>query len=734
MRSKAMVIAVLMSACAAAFAMRAPERIAQNDNSNPDYSLVTGSKKCIGLYFDVMDTTPSNILANADQFAANTPYLDGVAIGLRNIVVESADGSIVTTQFHRIMSPRDRWTREAVKDQIPYLKEIVKKPCLKESLLLFWMSPTKGNRIDWTDDKGWANFAENMASVAWLAKVSGLKGLLIDPEEYGAQGGQAPQYVHTHLDPPYETCANLARQRGREVFSAIYREFPDAVVLSLWFMSKFDFWLEKGRQMFPRESAAQSGELMQHFMNGILDVLPEEARIVDGFERYTGSAVDGAYLADHVTASTTALSLVEPENIRKFRSQVYFSSGHYLEMYAQTQNPNWFWYFGPVNGSRLEHLRLNMEQAFRSATEYVWLYGERAGKLFNWRDGHYAKQKTWEEVIPGLTETMMLAKDPLGYAAMRKAELSKNGKLTNLVKEQKSFTLGNTTAPREFHQPLAKMTSFKVNPSKRYGVIGSVEERGPKKNERLQGLAIPRVFFRKDGVPTGEAVPLQVHYDRPKVWQGATPAAVVVDVPAGADELVCDFGANLKLGERVTYWTLNVYELSDASAYEAETKTDWWSKASLYSRINRLCEKGYATRLKQEFNYIMHTHKLSYVTKPAEEVSVKGVKSGELYSVGMAMKRIGPGYLYIYPKFRGGGKIVKSNEVVPQIAFPRRDGRWQTREIPVRVPEGADEIYFDITADITEDSTLIDFKDFSVIKIGDPLPVWPAETLREKKK
>ena len=507
-------------------------------------------KKCIGLYFDVMDTTPSNILANADQFAVNTPYLDGVAIGLRNIVIESADGSIVTTQFHRIMSPRERWTREALKDQIPYLKEIVKKPCLKESLLLFWMSPTKDHRIGWTDDEGWANFAENMAAVAWLAKVSGVKGFLLDPEEYSAQGGQAPQYVHTHLDPPYETCAKLARQRGREVFSAIYKEFPDAVILSLWFMSKYDFWLEQGRQMSPKANAEQSGELMFHFMNGILDVIPPEARIVDGFERYHGSALDGAYLADTVTASTTALPLVAPENIRKFRSQVYFSSGHYLEMYAQTQNSNWFWYFGPVNGSRLEHLRLNMEQAFRSATEYVWLYGERAGKLFNWRNGHYAKRKTWEEVIPGLTETMMLAKDPLGYAAVRKAELSKKGKLVNLVKEPKAFTLGNTTARREFHQPQAKMTSFKVTPGKRYGVIGSVEERGPKKNERLQGLAIPRVFFRRDGKPVGAAVPLQVHYDRPKVWQGATPAAVIVDVPAGADELVCDFGAILKLGER----------------------------------------------------------------------------------------------------------------------------------------------------------------------------------------
>ena len=41
-------------------------------------------KKYVGLFFDVFHTTPSNILANADQFAEHAPYLDGVAIGLRS--------------------------------------------------------------------------------------------------------------------------------------------------------------------------------------------------------------------------------------------------------------------------------------------------------------------------------------------------------------------------------------------------------------------------------------------------------------------------------------------------------------------------------------------------------------------------------------------------------------------------------------------------------------------------
>ena len=36
-------------------------------------------RKHIGLFFDVMSTTPSNVLANADQFATHAPYVDGVA-------------------------------------------------------------------------------------------------------------------------------------------------------------------------------------------------------------------------------------------------------------------------------------------------------------------------------------------------------------------------------------------------------------------------------------------------------------------------------------------------------------------------------------------------------------------------------------------------------------------------------------------------------------------------------
>jgi hypothetical protein len=72
-----------------------------------------------------------------------------------------------------------------VNANLGYLRGIVKYPRLKESFLLAWISPSgKHNRIAWTDDAGWARFGDNLAVLAWAAKEAGLKGLMLDPEEY----------------------------------------------------------------------------------------------------------------------------------------------------------------------------------------------------------------------------------------------------------------------------------------------------------------------------------------------------------------------------------------------------------------------------------------------------------------------------------------------------------------------------------------------------------------------
>lgn len=685
-------------------------------------------KKCIGLCFDVMNTTPSNVLANADQFADKAPYLDGVAIGLHDILVTDDNGNVVTSQFREVMHKSHRWTRDSVKSQLPYLKEIAKKPNLTESMLLFWMSPRgKNTRIDWRDDKGWANYAENMATVAWLAKEAGLKGLMLDPEEYAAQGGSLPQFVHTHEDPPFRETAKLARQRGREVFSRVFKEFPDAVILSLWFMSKFDFWLENGYQINPLQNTEQSGELMQYFLNGILDVIPPEARIVDGFEYYNGSALKNDYFRKESIITTSALPLVAPENVTKYRAQVYTGNAHYLDMYAQKANPKSLWYYPPVNGSRLEHLRLNLEQSFRTATEYVWLYGERSGKLFNWRDGHYAKQKTWEEAIPGFTETVMLAKDPVGYAAKKKAELEKKGRLNNLAQGVENLSLGVSSEMREFHQDEDKMPSVKVKRGERYGVVMATKEHGAQEGAAPKGEALPRVFYRKDGRQIGAKIDLKKDSNVPKDARGCDLSTVVVEIPEGVDELVCDAGARVALGEKTVYWRIEVFKLDDSADPVVAGKNGKKTFDSVTK--NPTDKKWLCSKVPLKFRVFDYRHKRIYVKRFEKSLVASGLKPGEVYSVGLSVKRSGPGFLFVFPRFRGNGEEIKSPMHIPAIATAdlREDNVWQPGEVVVRVPEGADELYLQIKAEITEDATEIELGDFKVYRIGGKAPVWPAE-------
>ena len=100
------------------------------------------------------------------------------------------------------------------------------------------------------------------------------------------------------------------------------------------------------------------------------------------------------------------------------------------------------------------------------------------------------------------------------------------------------------------------------------------------------------------------------------------------------------------------------------------------------------------------------------------------------------MKRRGPGLVFLNIRFRGEEGEIKSKEIVPSIVMrgPRQEDVWQSGESVFRIPEGANEFYFDIRTEVTADHTSVEIGDFTAYKIGEPLPVWPAECLREKER
>jgi hypothetical protein len=126
--------------------------------------------------------------------------------------------------------------------------------------------------------------------------------------------------------------------------------------------------------------------------------------------------------------------------------------------------------------------------------------------------------------------------------------------------------------------------------------------------------------------------------------------------------------------------------------------------------------------------------RLSYQHKPIKsksfggKISVKGVKPGELYNLRLSMRRKGAGYVRLGAAFRDEkGRFIRAGGRTINMKGPREDGVWREGEAVVRAPEGASEVCFNIHADLYEGDDEFEFDNFAIYKIGEPLPVWPAE-------
>jgi hypothetical protein len=515
-------------------------------------------KKFVGLCFDTMFNAPTNILAHADAINAIT-WLDGIAISLRDVTLRAADGSVVTTDTCRVMQLGHRWTREAIVGELPTFREIVKHPSMRESFLLAWITPRgKEDRIAWGDDAEWKVFADNMATLAWFAKEAGLKGLMLDPEEYAG----ALQYLYLPGDAKsFAECAALARQRGREVFSRVFEEFPDAVLFFLWTMEHHVRYFAARGVTAPRQLSDDSGELLPYFYNGMLDVIPPSARFVDGAEHYSLTSTKDMYWKGALNQLVGARPFVAPENWGKYRAQLLVGNTHYLDMFRTNANPKSHWYHGPVDGSRLEHLRRNVVQSLEVADEYVWIYGE-GGRLIDWRGGPGRHQRPeiplWEALIPGLSETLLMAKDPEKLMAMRKEERRRKGELKNLAE-------GQCNLPASFAmEDKARPMSIKSPPSVknvRPGELYSVRQRF--RFSIREGAPSLKVTWKKAGRPVAEKnpVPLVTEPGQPGGWQWAR---ALVTVPKDADELVVDISADLFPEDSVSGAETEIIKLDEA--------------------------------------------------------------------------------------------------------------------------------------------------------------------------
>jgi len=381
-------------------------------------------KKVVAFGWEWKTMSPERLLEYADQIDASG--IDGISIYVK------ASGNDGKVRSSASIIDGDEFTFAMLADQVETLRMATSHKGLRESFIRTLGAPKV--RVDWKDDAHWARVARSMGALARFAKKSGVRGFIVDPEDYHKQN----QFEARAKDEPYDLLAPLARKRAREIFSSVFREYPEIVVLGYWL---FSWHPQHVNSENPMMSARSAGDLWPAFINGILDVMPPEAMLVDGDEWvYDAEASKNEFMVSATAQRNAALGLVAPENRAKFRAQAMTGFGLYLDSYVTAQTnkngkANQF-YFGPENGSRRGHFERNLSEALESAGKYVWLWCEKKSWV-KWRAdvamGWGVDRRTWEECLPGLSRTLRACADHETFLLKDYPELLAEGKILNIA-------------------------------------------------------------------------------------------------------------------------------------------------------------------------------------------------------------------------------------------------------------------------------------------------------------
>ena len=384
-----------------------------------------GEKHFIGHGWDLAKVTTSDMVRNLPELE-KLP-VDGISI---TVSKKLPDGKVL---FMRNVLSDVRWEKRDYTGEVENLKKI-SSGRLKHNFLLAFFAPRR--RLAWTDDAAWERAAHNVSTFAWIAKTGGLKGVMLDPEDYP----KTKQFKLQPGDPAYPEAAALARKRGAQIMKAMGSEFPDMVVLAFEFLGNH----VKLNSEDPKRDVALAGELFVPFINGMLDELPPNAIMVDALENgYNLKAATHDFYKLAWELFQTGAKVIEPENLTKFYRQYKMGFGLYLDMYVN--GPDKFFYHAPTSGSRVFTLLNNFTEALACADQYCWVYGER----YSWIKWDCAEElskrpmevnpETWEEKLPGFLESMRFIIDKDQTLQNMYSKMAESGKLVNLVTNPKCF-------------------------------------------------------------------------------------------------------------------------------------------------------------------------------------------------------------------------------------------------------------------------------------------------------
>lgn len=217
--------------------------------------------------------------------------------------------------------------------------------------------------VDWFDRR-WSVIAYNTACMAKVAKQSGCKGIMFDPEEYNEQTriwSYAKGAGHS-----YEEYAAKVRERGKEFIRALNREYPGITILVL-----HGYEVPFTDPKLPPESRIYP--LLAPFLDGMCQAADSGTTIIDGFERSYGCVNRKLFADGRTQVMQTARSLSSAPDA--FGDHVRMGFAVWADAWSaqipfSTDDPS-------GNAWSPGMFRTALANAMSESDRYVWVYSER---------------------------------------------------------------------------------------------------------------------------------------------------------------------------------------------------------------------------------------------------------------------------------------------------------------------------------------------------------------------
>ena len=311
------------------------------------------------------------------EYGWDVPYPDAVRDGIKQMEEMPFDGLVFRIREYNHLFDTRPWKQADLQPQIDILQAIDWHK-FTDNFLIVYAANQQG--MSWFDDAQWNTIVANTALTMQTVTAARCVGVCFDAEPYGANPWAWTGEDQEHT---FAQAQAAARKRGAQVMAAMQAAKPDIKILTF-----FAFVYQASLGRIPDEAernarlAAHHYALYPAFLNGMLDVMGPEARLIDGNESsYYYTDANGYYRGYHAMKEE-ARAIVEPANRQKFTAQVEAGMALYVDQVMALRKvpviANWL-----TPEERLKFWEHNAYWSLFTTDEYVWLYSER----MNWWQG-----------------------------------------------------------------------------------------------------------------------------------------------------------------------------------------------------------------------------------------------------------------------------------------------------------------------------------------------------------